>query len=98
MRNATLLVVDDDPSSLEFMSLALSEQFSDVRTATDGFEALLALEASTPDLVISDLRMPRLDGLELLRLVKERWPEIPVILVTVEEEIATVVEAVMRGA
>jgi len=98
VRNASVLVVDDDRCSLDFMRLALSGEFAQVRTATGGIEALLALEASVPDLVISDLRMPDMDGLELLQLVKERWPEVPLILVTVEQEIATVVEAVQRGA
>jgi DNA-binding NtrC family response regulator len=98
MREASLLVVDDDPSSLEFMRQALAAQFAEVRTAADGIEALLAMEGCAPDLLITDLRMPNLDGMELLRLVKERWTEIPVIVVTVEEEIATVVEAVQCGA
>jgi len=98
VRNASVLVVDDDRCSLDFMRLALSGEFAQVRTATGGIEALLALEASVPDLVITDLRMPDMDGLELLQLVKERWPEVPLILVTVEQEIATVVEAVQRGA
>jgi DNA-binding NtrC family response regulator len=98
VRNASILVVDDDRCSLDFMRLALSGEFAQVRTATGGIEALLALEASVPDLVITDLRMPDMDGLELLQLVKERWPEVPLILVTVEQEIATVVEAVQRGA
>jgi len=48
--------------------------------------------------VVTDLRMPGVDGLELLGLIKERWPETPVILVTVEEDIATVVEAIQKGA
>jgi DNA-binding NtrC family response regulator len=98
MRKTTALVVDDDPASLGFMSLALAEEFSEVRSATGGVEALLCLEASLPDLVVSDLRMPDLDGLELVKLVKERWPEVPVILVTVEQDVAHVVEAVKSGA
>jgi DNA-binding NtrC family response regulator len=98
MRNASILVVDDDPDSLGFMALALKEEFSEVRSATGGLEALLCLEASVPDLIVSDLRMPDLDGLELLKLVKERWPEVSVILVTVEQDIARVVEAVQGGA
>jgi len=98
MKDASILVVDDDPSYLSYMVLALSDEFTTVRSATGGFEALLAVEAAVPDVVISDLRMPGLDGLELLVSIKERWPEVPVILVTVEQEIATVVEAVKRGA
>jgi DNA-binding NtrC family response regulator len=98
MRHASILVVDDDPDSLAFMALALQEEFSEVRSAAGGIEALLCLEASEPDLIVSDLRMPDLDGLELLRRVKERWPEVSVILVTVEQDIARVIEAVKCGA
>ena len=98
MPRESILVVDDDPASLNYMSLALSEEFAIVRTAEGGHEALLAMEGSLPDLVITDLHMPEPDGLALLALVKERWPEVPVIVVTVDQEVATVVEAVRRGA
>jgi len=98
MSRESILVVDDDPASLSYMSLALSEEFENVRTAGGGHEALLAMEGSLPDLVITDLHMPEPDGLALLALIKERWPEVPVILVTVDQEVATVVEAVRRGA
>ena len=97
-RSASILVVDDDSDSREYMALALEEEFEEVRTAEGGIPALLAMEASLPDLVVTDLRMPEMDGLELLRLIRERWSDVPVILVTVEQEIATVVEAVQRGA
>ena len=98
MPRESILVVDDDPASLNYMSLALSEEFAIVRTAEGGHEALLAMEGSLPDLVITDLHMPEPDGLALLALVKERWPEVPVIVATVDQEVATVVEAVRRGA
>jgi DNA-binding NtrC family response regulator len=95
---ASLLVVDDDPLAAKFMALALSEVYEDVRCAASGVDALLAIEARVPDLVLSDLRMPRMDGLELLAHVKERWSDLPVILVTVEHDVATVVEALRQGA
>lgn len=98
MPGETLLVVDDDLGSLSYMSLALEQAGYAVRTATDGLKALLAMENELPALVISDLQMPGMDGLDLLNRVKERWPAIPVMLTTVEEEVATVVEAVQRGA
>jgi DNA-binding NtrC family response regulator len=56
------------------------------------------MEAERPDLVISDLRMPEMDGLDLLQHARERWPGVPVILLSVVEDVATVVEAVQRGA
>ncbi len=98
MRSASLLVVDDDPLAARYMTLALSEDFADVRCATGGVDAVLAVEARVPDLVLTDLRMPEMDGLELLAHLRERWPEVPVILVTVEQEVATVVDALRQGA
>jgi DNA-binding NtrC family response regulator len=98
MRAGRILVVDDDPSSASYMSLALEQAGHSVRTASGGFEALLAMERELPELVVSDFQMPTMDGLELLSRIKERWPRVPVVLVTVEDEVATIVEAVSRGA
>jgi DNA-binding NtrC family response regulator len=98
MDDKPILVVDDDPSALQYMSLALSQRFGPGRSASGGVQALLAMERELPSLVVSDLRMPEMDGLELLALTKERWPETPFILVTVEQEVATVVDAVRHGA
>ena len=85
----SILVVDDEPAAAQLMKLALSNESRVVRTAADGVEALLAIEEEVPDLVISDLHMPRMDGLELLTLIKQRWPALPFILATVENEMAT---------
>jgi DNA-binding NtrC family response regulator len=98
MPGPRILIVDDELPSLDYIALALSAEFPEVRRAAGGHEALLSMEASLPDLVISDLHMPDPDGLSLLSLIKERWPDVPVIVVTVDDEIATVVEAVRRGA
>lgn len=98
MNGETLLVVDDDPGSSGYVSLALQQAGHTVRTASNGVQALLAIEREVPALVISDLQMPAMGGLELLTCIKERWPEVPVVLFSVEEDVATVVEAVQRGA
>ena len=98
MSAASLLVVDDEPLGARYMALALSEDFPDVRCAATGVEALRAVEARLPDVVLTDLRMPGMDGLELLGHLGRRWPGLAVILVTVEHDVATVVEAMHRGA
>ena len=98
MPGQNLLVVDDDPSSSAYMSLALEQAGHRVQTASSAIEALVTMERAPPALVVTDLQMPDIDGLELLVRIKERWPQMPVMLITVEEEIATVVEAIQRGA
>lgn len=98
MRNRSVLIVEDDPAAGRYMALALGEEYDCVRTASGGTEALLAMESKAADLAILDLGLPDMDGLELLVLLKQRWPEVAVVFVTAAASIATVVEAVQRGA
>lgn len=79
---ATILFVDDDAAMREVMALILSEEGFDVTTACDGVEALVELRKCTPDLIISDLHMPRMSGLEFLSVVRRRFPAIPVIAIS----------------
>ena len=98
MSAARVLVVEDDRSAREYLELLLEQHGYTVRSATDGVEALVALEESAFDLVISDLRMPKLDGFELLMRAKQRWPALPLIVVSAATEVSAVVEAVQLGA
>jgi CheY-like chemotaxis protein len=79
-----LLVVDDEPDIREVTSAMLAEEGYEVLTAGDGQEALEVLPRFCPDLVITDLRMPRLSGFELLAIIRERFPRLPVIAVSGE--------------
>lgn len=81
---SNVLVVDDDPDKLHLLSVALKIAGYEVRTATDGEEALAAIAAYQPDLVISDVMMPGLNGYDLARQIREnpRTKFIPVILQT----------------
>jgi len=79
-----LLVVDDEPAIREVASALLASEGYDVSTAEDGMEALERLVEPLPDLVISDLKMPHMSGFELLRLVRERFPHVPVIAMSGE--------------
>jgi len=54
----------------------------DATPAVDGEEALKVLAGGTPDLIISDVEMPKVDGFELLRRVRERWPRLPMVMLT----------------
>jgi CheY-like chemotaxis protein len=77
-----VLVVDDDSLLLETSSLILKQRGYEVRTALDGFQALVELRRSKPDLIISDLRMPNMSGFELLSIVRRRFPHIPVVAIS----------------
>lgn len=76
---ATILFVDDDPAMREVMGLILGEEGFDVVTAANGIEALVELRRMTPDLIISDLHMPAMSGVEFLSVVRRRFPAIPAI-------------------
>lgn len=80
----TVLVVDDEPSVLFALSEGLSDRRGGVRvvTAANGIEAVAVLEAEPVDLVLTDLRMPDMDGFELLAFLRRNHPSVPVILMT----------------
>ena len=82
LSTATILFVDDDAAMREVMAFILTEEGFEVSTAADGVEALECLRASTPDLIISDLHMPRMSGIEFLSVVRRRFPAIPAIAIS----------------
>jgi two-component system, OmpR family, KDP operon response regulator KdpE len=92
-----ILVVDDEPQITRVLKTTLSTQGYGVRTASDGDEALLILKEWTPDLVITDLRMPNLGGLELCRQIRAK-SRIPIIVLSVKGEERIKVEALDAGA
>lgn len=77
-----ILVVDDEPSLRETAALILESGGYEVLTAGDGVDGLHALSKSLPDLIISDLNMPRMSGFEFLAIVRERFPHIATIAVS----------------
>ena len=77
----TIALVDDDRNILTSVSIALEAEGFEVRTYTDGDEALRGLTAKPVDLAVLDIKMPRMDGLELLRRLRER-SALPVIFLT----------------
>ena len=94
----SILVAEDERSSAQYLKLLLEEMGFEVRLAGNGVEALLALEARDFDLVITDLRMPSMDGFELLTHLGQRWPNLPAIVLTANEDVGDVVDAVRLGA
>ncbi len=99
MEPARILVVDDDQSSRELLARILTGAGHKVTQLTDGREAVAALDAGDPpDLVVSDIRMAEMDGLQVIDAFRERAPDTPVILVTAFGNIDGAVEAIRRGA
>ncbi len=77
-----ILVVDDDPGTLKFVSHFLRKEGYEITEANDGAEAINLIDNSQFDLVLSDIRMPRVDGVALALHLRSRRPTIPVILMT----------------
>ena len=92
-----ILVVDDEPQITRVLKTTLSSQGYGVRSAGDGLEALEEMKNWAPDLLITDLRMPNMDGLELCRRVRET-SQIPIIVLSVKGEEPIKVEALDAGA
>jgi DNA-binding NtrC family response regulator len=93
-----LLLVDDDPAVRRSLSDTLSEEGHEVHAAENAREALSQLTEYAPDLILSDIRMPGMDGIELLERVKALAPSVDVILMTAYDDMPTVVRAMRQGA
>lgn len=95
---ARVLLVDDDASLREVLAFALRDQGHDVDARPDGASALSALESFGPDVVVTDLKMPGIDGREVLRRVVAADASVPVIILTAHGSIEDAVEAMKEGA
>jgi DNA-binding NtrC family response regulator len=93
-----ILVVDDDESLRRVMQVQLQQSGYEVTTAASGDEAFKRLAAAPVDLVLTDLKMPGMSGLELLKRIRAEYPEAVVILITAFGTIETAVEAMRSGA
>lgn len=93
-----LLVVDDDIQMLSALEAALRHKGHTVETASNGIDAASKLESASADAVITDLRMPGMDGLELLYHVRRTKPTLPVIVLSAYGTVPTAVDAMKAGA
>nr|WP_281288536.1 two-component system response regulator GlrR [Pistricoccus aurantiacus] len=94
---ANILLVDDDTSLLKLLGMRLESRNFQVTTARSGAEALACLEKQRPDVVLSDLYMDEMDGLELFHEIQRRTPGLPVIILTAHGSISEAVSATRRG-
>lgn len=93
-----ILIVDDDVDALELMEELFESKGYHPLTASNGIEALNCVRDEDPDMVISDIRMPDMDGMQLLEELSKRYPQIPVVMVTAHGTIEAAVEAIKMGA
>lgn len=90
-KRTAILVAEDEPSARLGLRTLLSDEGFEVQVAADGVEALARLEVFRPDLLLIDVKMPRLDGIGFFRQARERLPQIPAIFMTglSEKELVT---------
>ncbi|HID82932.1 MAG TPA: response regulator [Chromatiales bacterium] len=97
MNQNKILLVDDDPGILKLLSLRLEAAGFLIETASSGHQALGKLEAFHPHLIITDLRMEGMDGLALFNIVNEKYPSLPIIMLTAHGTIPDAVDATRKG-
>lgn len=93
-----VLVVDDEAAARAALAELLRDEGYEVQSAADGFKALGRLDNWTPDIVLTDLKMPGVDGIKLMDKVRERLPEMPVVVMTAFGTVESAVEAIKHGA
>jgi len=94
----SILIVDDEPSILKSLSGLLSDEGFEVSTASNGYEAIQLVGSGSPDLILLDIWMPGMDGIETLTEIKKENPHIQVIIITGHGTIETAVNATKLGA
>jgi EAL domain-containing protein (putative c-di-GMP-specific phosphodiesterase class I)/CheY-like chemotaxis protein len=93
-----VLIVDDEPTQIRSIARVLKARGYEVESASNGREASQKLEAGTFDVVLSDIAMPSMDGIQLLQFVRQQSFDVPVVLITGEPAVSTAVKALEYGA
>ena len=94
----SILVVDDESAILVSLGILFKNEGFEVATAQGGKAGLEALEKSPPDVLLTDIRMPGISGMDILAAARRQDPEMPVILMTAQAELRTAIDAVNQGA
>ena len=95
---ASVLVVDDEAAIRDSLHMILDYEGYRVEEAANGSQALSKVADRAPDAVVLDIKMPEMDGLELLKALRERGYDMPVLMISGHADVATAVEATRRGA
>ncbi len=95
---ANIIIVDDEQSYRQLLTLVFEDEGNSIRTAMNGRQALALLEEGPADVIISDVKMPDMDGIEMLRAVRETQPDMGVVLMTAFASVETAREAFKLGA
>ena len=93
-----ILLIDDEKMNVEVMGISLRSDGYDVLTASSGIEGLEIFDRNAPDIVITDLKMPGMDGIEVLKAIKERSDAAEVIIITGHGDVENAIEALKYGA
>jgi len=94
----SILIVDDEPSILQSLSGLLTDEGFEVITANNGYEALKTIDSEAPDMVLLDVWMPGIDGIETLKEIKKNNASLPVVIITGHGNVETAVKATKLGA
>ena len=98
MSKGTILVIDDEDIVRMSCSRTLVPEGYEVKLVKNGLDGLALLEQQPVDLVLTDLKMPEIDGIEILRRIKGKWPGIEVIIITGYQTVDTAVKSIKLGA
>lgn len=98
MSKGNILIIDDEDIVRISCKRTLMPEGFEVKTAQNGIEGLKMIEEERFDIVLTDLKMPDIDGIEVLRLIKQRWAETVVIIITGYQTVDSAVTAIKLGA
>jgi DNA-binding NtrC family response regulator len=97
-KQSSILVVDDEDSLRNVLSNELSNEGYEVRSASDGDEAISELQKASYDLILLDIKMPRMNGFEVLKFIKENHPKTKVVMLTGFADLKNAIESKKLGA
>lgn len=93
-----VLIVDDEEPLRAVLSAELASEGYEVETASDGDEAMELVQSKPIDLVLLDIKMPRVDGFEVLRFIKKHYPQVKVIMLTAYADLSSAIDSKRWGA